>query len=397
MNGNKRVILHLVFDGILFDRVYTQFEQMENFENRYLLGSLHNEYEFKYIKKTEKIIYTNSLEVWGRIVEKPEVDIIYLHGLWGNYLKAVDFIRKDVVVMWWCYGKEIYENCFGWPPLLPLKIYKPNTYKFLRSTWSGRSVLTNTLYYLYPNLYVSIKRTINFLMGRRDDKLKQMLSRIDFAFTPLDTELQELRKRFPFIHAKPYKLRAPIVKDPIEVHKSLGNILIEHSANISNNHLDIIAFFKKINLDLRNRNIYIPLGYGVEKLAERVRSEAVFEGAVTHCLMDAIPFEAYKKMLSECSHAVFGMIRQSGLGNIFLCFKTGIKVFFFKDSILYRQFKSDGYDVFTIEDDLNDQSIRDPLSPEQALNNYNKYYSRFDASIGSYNEQFEKILKEQEK
>ena len=138
-------------------------------------------------------------------------------------------------------------------------------------------MLTNSLYYLYPNLYVSIKRTLNYIIGRRDDKLKRILSRIDFAFTPLDTELQELRERHPFIHAKPYKLRGQIVKDPIETHKSSGNILLEHSANISNNHLDIISSFKKKNLDLKKRDIYIPLSYGDEKLTERIKKEAKFD------------------------------------------------------------------------------------------------------------------------
>ena len=61
--------------------------------------------------------------------------------------------------------------------------------------------------------------------------------------------------------------------------------------------------------------------------------------------------------MSGCTHAIFGMIRQSGLGNIYLCFRKGIKVFLFKDSILYKQFKTDGYHVFSIEDELNDNSI----------------------------------------
>ena len=396
MNGNKKVILHLVFDGILFDRMYQRFEQMEKYENRYLFGSLNNEYNIKYIKNTEKLIRVNSLDAWGKVVADPQVDIIYLHGLWGDYLKAVDYICKDVVVMWWCYGKEIYENCFGWPPLLPLRIYKPNTYKFIRGTWKGRSLLTNIITYRYPSLYGSMKKVYNFMLGRRDDKLRRMLSRIDFAFTPLETELIELKKRYSYIKAKPYRLRhgSLLDKESIEANKRTGNILIEHSANISNNHLDIIAAIKKKNLDLKRRDIIIPLSYGEEKLAERVKDEAVFEGVQTHCLMEALPLEEYKKMLSGCSHAIFGMIRQSGLGNIFMCFKMGIKVFFFKDSILYQQFKTDGYDVFTIEDDLNDDSIRDPLTFNQAMNNYNKYYSRFDVSIGTYSEQFDSILKE---
>ena len=393
MHGNKKVILHLVFDGILFDRVYQRFEQMEKYENRYLYCTLNTEYNIKYIKNTEKLIRVNSLENWGGVVENPEVDIIYLHGLWYDYLKALDFIRKDVVVMWWCYGKEIYENCFGWPPLLPLRIYKPNTYKFVRSTWKGRSLLTNSLSYRYPNLYSLMKKGYNFMLGRKDDKLRRMLSRIDFAFTPLETELIELKKRHPYIKAKPFRLQAPVVKEPMEVHKYAGNVLLEHSANISNNHLDIIAVLKEKKIDFQDRNIYIPLSYGDERLADSVKKESYFMGAQVHCLTEMLPLNDYKEMVSGCTHAIFGMIRQSGLGNIYMCFKKGIKVFLFKDSILYKQFKAEGYYVFTIENDLSDDAIREPLPPDQALHNYNKFYSRLDASIGSYNEQFDIILK----
>ena len=397
MHGNKKVILHLVFDGILFDGVYQRFEEMEKYENRYLYGALNNEYNIKYIKNTEKLIRVNSLENWGGIVENPEVDIIYLHGLWYDYLKALDFIRKDVVVMWWCYGMEIYENCFGWPPLLPLRIYKPNTYKFVQSTWKGRSLLMNSFSYRYPNLFSSIKKGYNFMLGRKDDKLRRMLSRIDFAFTPLETELIELKKRHPYIKAKPFRLQfisqSHVVKESMEVHKYTGNVLLEHSANISNNHLDIIAVIKEKKLNFQDRDIFIPLSYGDERLAESVKKESYFNGAQVHCLTDILPVNDYNEMLSSCTHALFGMIRQSGLGNIYKCFKKGIKVFFFKDSILYKQFKAEGYYVFTIENDLSDDAIREPLSPDQALHNYNKYYSRWDASIVSLDEQFDIILK----
>ena len=220
-----------------------------------------------------------------------------------------------------------------------------------------------------------------------------MLSRIDFAFTPLEIELEELKKRTPFIKAKPFVLLAFHPIESLLVHKEMGSILLEHSANISDNHLDIIAAIKNKKLDLRERDIYVPLSYGEKILAERVKDEAKFDGANVQCLMEALPFEKYKKMMSGCTHAIFGMIRQSGLGNIYLCFRKGIKVFLFKDSILYKQFKTDGYHVFSIEDELNDNSIIEPLTEDQALNNYNIYYSK-QYDRGTYQEQIDRILKD---
>lgn len=393
MNGEKRVILHLVFDGILFDKVYPSFEKMESYENRYLYCEIGGKHKFEYIKNTEKLMQAVSIDEWKKIISDPQVDIVYLHGLWRDYFKAIDYIRQDVVVMWWCYGMEIYENCFNWPPLLSLKIYKPKTRWFnLKSSKGIRSLLTE-LSYSFPKLYVMIVRTFNFIKRRKGNELRRILSRIDFASTPLEIELLELKKRHPYIKAKPYRLRGTVVKEPLVEHKDTGCVLLEHSANISNNHLDIIAAIKSKKLDLHERDVYIPLSYGVKKMAEKVKEKADFEGANVHCLMDPLPFDEYKKMMSGCTHAIFGMIRQSGLGNIYLCFRKGVKVFFFKDSILYKQFKDDGYYVFSIEDDLNDSSIREPLTPEQTMNNYNKFYARYSVSVGTYQQQFDEMLK----
>lgn len=394
MNGNKKVILHLIFDGVLFDQRYNAFEGMDNYENRYLFGILNTDEEIKYIKNTEKLIRVDSLEKWGQIVSDPQVDVIYMHGLWSNYLKAIDYVRDDVIIMWWCYGMEIYENCFGFPPLMRLNIYKPRTYKYLESFGGFRYKLKLSLLLRHPRLYMLWRKISDIIHRRPESKLKKMLSRIDFAFTPLETELVELKKKHPYIKAKPFKLRGVIEKEPIEIHEKAGNILLEHSANISNNHLDILTALKEKQLNMQGKNVYIPLSYGEEKLAERVKDEAKFEGVNVHCLMEALPYNEYKEMLDGCTHAIFGMIRQSGLGNIYLCLRKGIKVFFFKDSMLYKQFKSDGYYVYSIEDDLNDVSIKEPLTREQATINYNIFYSKFDNSYGTYQQQLDNILKD---
>lgn len=391
MNRNKKVILHLIFDDILFDQIYPRFEEMENYENRYLFGSLHTEREIKYIKNTGNLIRVDSIEKWGQIVSDPQVDVIYMHGLWPDYLKAIDYIRNNVVVMWWCYGMEIYENSFGLPPLMGLNIYKPRTYRFLLSLGGLRNKVTLNLLYRHPQSYLLLRNIWDIIQRRPESKLKKMLSRIDYAFTPLETELIELKKKHPYIKAKPYILRGFAGKETLGVHKETGNLLLEHSANISDNHLDIIAALHDKRINLYGRDIYIPLGYGVKKLAERVQKDAQFDGANVHCLMDALPFDDYKKMMDRCTHAIFGMLRQSGLGNIYLCFRKGVKVFLFKDSVLFKQFRADGYHVFSIEDDLDDVSIQEPLTEKQALNNYNIYYSNF-FDMGSYQEQMDRIL-----
>lgn len=393
MCGDKKVILHLVFDGILFDRLYQRFEGMSKYENIYLYGIVGEKKKYQYINCSEKIMHANTIGEWGEIISDPQVDVIFLHGLWLDFVKAISYIGKDVTVMWMCYGMEIYENCLHWPSLMSLKIYKPKTHLFWLKTMHGYHRVSAELAYSFPFIYMVLVRIGDFFKGKFNHELKQMLARIDFVFTPLNREYIELKKKHPYIKAKPFVLRGPVVKEEILIHKTIGGILFEHSATISNNHLDIIAAIKNKKIDLRDRNVYVPLSYGSNMLSDKVRKESSFEGANVNFLMNALPLGEYKKMMSLCSHAIFGMMRQSGLGNICLCFQKGIKVFLFKDSILYQQFKSDGYYVYSIEEDLNNNNINEPLSSEQAIHNYNVFYTHFDGSEGTYEQQFDKILK----
>lgn len=394
MDGNKRVILHLVFDGILFDRVYPRFEAMDMYKNIYLFGSLRQDVEIQYIKNVDNIIRVYSLEEWGKIVNDPIVDIIYLHGLWYDYLKAIDYIRDGVVVMWWCYGMELYENCFNRTPLLPLCIYKPKTFKYIQRNSKGLSVkIHNYLNNYHPLLLDNVKKMFRIERSDRQDILKCFLERINYIYTPLEIEYKELKKNYHFFKAQPYRLYSVQILEPPVLHKKTGGIMFEHSANLSNNHLDVISDLNKKKLDLRGRDIFIPLTYGPKEMVEIVKRKAVFNGAHVHCLLESIPYKEYNEMIAGCTHAIYGMIRQSGLGNIYICFRKGIKVFFYKDSLLYKHFKENGFFVYTIEDDLTDDSIKEPLTVEQAKNNYDKYSLIYDSKIGTYQDQLDNILK----
>ena len=385
------VILHIVFDSVLFDKVYPEFEKMEGYENRYLFRSLNfDKSSFKFVKNNEKIICAASLEEWGTIVNDPRNDIIYFHALWKDSLKAIDYIRKDVIVMWRCFGYEIYDNEYGWAPLLPVKVYKPRTFLFfLRNSNRVRSFLSRSMTWTFPRLYDCLQSIRYCIEGKRRLH-KEMLSRIDFAFTPLPIELEELKKRHPYIKAKPYVLRTNKPQWPFEYQEKVGHILFEHSAMLNNNHLDLMAAMKKLHLT--GRNVYVPLSYGDDFVVDYLLNHVSFNGAETHFLTELLSGKDYKELLSHCSHALFGTIRQSGLGNLNIMLRMGIKVFFFEDSIMYKHFKREGYYVFSVEKDLNDESISTPLSYDMALHNYNLFYQKRGEFGESYQQQLDSLL-----
>ena len=83
-----------------------------------------------------------------------------------------------------------------------------------------------------------------------------------------------------------------------------------------------------------------------------------------------LPLEEYRAIINSISHAVFGMIRQQGLGNIWLCISNGVKIYLYKDSIVYKELKKMGFVCYSIEDDLTTESLSSCLSEKDAENNY---------------------------
>ena len=92
--------------------------------------------------------------------------------------------------------------------------------------------------------------------------------------------------------------------------------------------------------------------------------------------------------------AIFGNIRQEAIGNITKSLSRGVKVFLWKDSIAYKQFVKDGFYIYTIDNDLNEEALKVPLSYEAALHNmslinkfkteenyYNYIFSEFNKAI----------------
>ena len=69
----------------------------------------------------------------------------------------------------------------------------------------------------------------------------------------------------------------------------------------------------------------------------------------------------YYALMDTYSYAVYGVIRQQAMGNIFGCLAKGIKVFLYRDSLVYKFLKEDGFVVFAIED-MDGSSFMKPLA-----------------------------------
>jgi hypothetical protein len=112
-------------------------------------------------------------------------------------------------------------------------------------------------------------------------------------------------------------------------------------------------------LDLKDRKIICPLSYGDNDYKNHIvyKGKDLFPEAFIP-LCEFMDLQDYLKILSSCSFAVMGHIRQQAGGNIVSMLHFGAKVFFYPESPMYRFFKKEGafvYDVKDLERELNSQ------------------------------------------
>ena len=202
----------------------------------------------------------------------------------------------------------------------------------------------------------------------------KVISRVDY-FTPvLPIEYDMMKNSVPFFRAKSFMLDSGphlVKKGIFNSRLKLSNVLIGNSLTYENNHLDIFAIVSHFTL-CGDRRFVIPVSYGnaYEGIPAHLEKISGMPSDKTLWLRDFMPKGIYVKIFENISHAIFGHIRQQAMGNIFLCLRNGIKVYLYKDSIAYKQLKSWGYYVYTIDEELNQTSLDECLSKEQSYHNY---------------------------
>lgn len=86
-------------------------------------------------------------------------------------------------------------------------------------------------------------------------------------------------------------------------------------------------------------------------------------------LLDFMPYDQYLKVYDSVNVAIFNIERQCAVGNIILAIWDGVKVFLPKSSLNYRHFINLGIRVYSIEDELNLNNIKENASREEVKEN----------------------------
>lgn len=351
MENRKIKVLHIVKDEKFFDGVLKAFEQDKRFENRSILVVTHSNYKFSYIKQVEKVDLIWNKRMLKECLLSSVYDVIFFHSLYTDKYKFFKYIPKEKIVIWWSWGFELYSSTYGMRQLITQELYKPETRRLIESIQKKTpgSLLKDIVRFCFLNPYYKTLR-------------KKVIERIDYFQPVIPLEYQLMQKVNGF-HAKEfYYPRAFTSYQPNKEHvlPADGSILLGNSTSSNNNHIDVWNIVKtQIN---KHQEVIIPFSYGTEiKYTESVYRKINRENPNVLFLRSFMAPEDYFKLINNCSYAVFGVMRQQAMGNINYCLSRGVKVFLYRDSLVYRFLKEWGYVVFAIED-INSNSFSIPLN-----------------------------------
>lgn len=356
----KIKILHIIKDDKFFDSVIKLFESDSRLDNKSILPVQEKEnYIFRRIRNTDIVELVN-ISSLKNVFKNKEYDVIFFHSLPIQLYKYIPLINEDIIVIWWAWGYDIYNSAKGMSPIIPMQLYKPKTKLFLMSINKG--VIT------FVKKIIS-ECIISYYYNKLRDKV---LERIDYfqPVLPLEYELMCNVKGFK---AKEFYYPSSFSYRNIEIPEKIvdGNIFLGHSLSPNNNHLDVWCDIKRYIPN--NRNVIIPISYGSNKqLASELLNKIQSKKCNIVFLKDFLTINEYIQLLNEASYAVYGIIRQEAMGNIYHCLRSRIKVFLYKDSLVYRFLKNNGYVVYAIED-INENSFNEPLSLNEHEQNIQAY------------------------
>lgn len=407
MKDNSIIILHVFLDSLIFKGIADSCDSMQGVKNLYIFYTPIKGYQM-ISNKDKRVIITYDFDEYTSYFHNPEVDVIFFHSLpYSNYY-LFDYIDAEKFVIWWAWGHDLYYKQGKNLPLLEQKeMLKPLTKDFVCRYVTPNNVSQIEKFKTYLKKGLARVKFVYKRIIKHDalfiPKISQdeILERVDAFFAPLDIEYDMMKAaHHNFSAVGDIKLAGPMIS-VFEYKEKIGNVLVNHSLTETDNHFDVFEYLYKVRLD-DNRKYILPVSYGIggnyNGNPDLLINACQLNESQTFWLKETMPLEEYKKILKTVSHAVFGMIRQQALGNVYMCLRTGVKVYLFRDSVIYQELKKVGYICFTIEEDLTTDSLATCLTREEAMKNYDLYVAGMkDRSPAVFRERMMRKIEEKKK
>lgn len=365
-------ILHIIKDDKFYNSIIYVFDKTFC-KNEYVCIVDQGD-RFRYIKSDRiKLIYKEDCSfLW----ERNDIDVYMFHPLYGWTYDWVLAIPKDKIVIASSFGADLYYSQNKCKPLIPINLYKEKTKLF----FTPKKQLYKRLKYFISRVYhhkyyAEEKRKEGEIVMMNQKRQLDVINRIDYWATVLPVEFELLKticsiraSYFPFHYSSHFSSQLKGIDGEMFDFSSAAYILLGNSADPSNNHIDLLRLMKKRKIT-NSYLLYVPLAYGnneyKEYLIEYLKENAI-DPIIQENMIDSVQ---YKNNLKRCRIAVFGHMRQQSIGNVNINLRQGKKVFLYKDSIVYKYYRSIGIKIFNIEEDLFLREINTPLGYGDVLSN----------------------------
>ena len=344
-------LLHISGDQKFYDVTFDSYEREGHFRNEGIILVPSPEYVCKYIQRTENTVsFWNKKQFKDRL-ERDDYDAVLFYSLPPARWWIVDLIPKGRIVIWWIWGYDVYDEYRGLPSRVAVPFYKGKTQAVLNILDGGLKRQVSDL----------IKRS--FFVPFLKRRCMEVFSRIDYAQPVLHDEYVALKSARGFQAKEFYNLDSIYeVSVPERRLPANGSVLLGNSATYTNNHLDVADLLTQRGVT--GCRFIVPLNYGRPEYAVYLSDHLQIRGNEVVLLKDFLPKEEYFRIVDSCSYAIFGVLRQQAMGNIYYCLSKGVKVFLYKDSIPYKYLTEMGYCVYAL-DDVTPASFSSSLTEEE--------------------------------
>lgn len=270
------------------------------------------------------------------IIDKNEIAIHYFL----DYTKSELILKsnENVKHFWYFFGADVYQQL----NVFRKNLYGAETRKWMRFSFSYRFRLQLRAFkYLFLNGKYTPKQNLLKSIERVNKILWYIEDEINWINTKVKTPEFEFFKFFKFKDVIPF--------DKGSVDTSLKNILIGNSATIENNHLDVLAAFRRYQIN--DYSISLPMAYGEpKKYKATVKQEfSDFFGSNFYSQEGKLSLGDYYRWLNGFPTAIMLHYRQQALGNIFYLIANGTKVYLSEKNVLLAWFLKNDVKVFCFE------------------------------------------------
>lgn len=299
---------------------------------------------------TELKKFAETISHYQRII------IHYHHDLTAYLIERADFPSNKII--WVLWSGDLYNTPFYDQP-----IYLPLTRPF------GDQTLPKVLTGMQM-----IKEKVKFLMGRPGFlTFKRSFQRINYIATFFEGDLRNAERVFskkynliPFALLSAEELLDPSLFKVSLKNESSSKILLGHAGVPENNHLDLFAKLKEMDLP---HSFLCPLSYGIPAYcSEILRQGNLHFGDRFEPVTRFLPREEYYKMISTAGFAIFNTLIQQAFGNILGLLFIGVKVFLHEQNSIFEKMKKIGVFIYSINE-MTIESLSQPLTSKEIEHN----------------------------